>query len=85
MGENELESFILSKNGTMDARFVLGKKMCEGTDPRVQHNESKGVNWLKEAIKADHFGAIEYKTYHDIRFDRKPDLDKITSSLETII
>ena len=85
MGEKELEAFILSKNGTNDARFILGKKMCEGTDPNVQHNENKGLNWLKDAIKAGHFGAMEYKTYYDIRFDRKPNLDKITSSLQTII
>jgi len=35
------------------------------------------LNWLKEATKAGHLGAIEFKTYWDIRFERKPELEKI--------
>lgn len=30
------------------------------------------MNWLKEAIKNNHLGALEYKTYYDIRFDKSP-------------
>jgi len=85
MGEKELEAFILSPKGTNDARFVLGRLMVEGTSPKVSQNENKGLNWLKEASKAGHMGAIEYKTFHDIRFDRKPNLEKITANLEQII
>jgi hypothetical protein len=74
MGEKELESFILSKIADSnkakqkkdiivrkdDARFILGKKMCEGTDPNCQLNENKGLNYIKDAIKAGHYGAMEY-------------------------
>jgi TPR repeat protein len=83
--EKELEAYILSRKGCNDARFVLGKLMIEGSSSKVKQNENKGLNWLKEAAKAGHIGAIEYKTYHDIRFDRKPNVEKITGNLNTII
>ena len=60
----------MSKDGTDDARFVLGRLMIEGTSDVVQHNENKGLNWIKEACKKQHLPSIEYKTYWDIRFDR---------------
>ena len=47
----------MSPKGNNDARFVLGKMMCEGNHPNVSHNENKGLNWLKEASKAGHYGA----------------------------
>jgi len=28
--------------------------MIEGTSDKVQHNENKGLNWLKEAVKKGH-------------------------------
>ena len=71
----------MSKDGTNDARFVLGRLMVEGTSDKVKRNENKGLNWLKEAAKDGHMGAIEYKTYWDIRFERKPDITKITANL----
>ena len=40
--EAELEAFILSKNGTPEARYVLGKLMIEGTSKGVPKNENKG-------------------------------------------
>ena len=40
---------------------------------------------MKDACKNDHIGAIEYKTYWDIRFDRSPKLQKIKESLERVI
>ena len=83
MDEKELETFILSPKGknNQDARYVLGKYMVEGSNPKIQHNWNKGLNWLKEAAKAGHLGAIEYKTYHDIRFDRKPNIEKLMENL----
>lgn len=72
----------MSKQGGDDARYVLAKLMIEGTSDKVQHNENKGLNWLKEAVKRGHIPSIEYKTYWDIRFDRRPNLEKIKSSLE---
>jgi TPR repeat protein len=87
MTENELEGVILGPKGRNndDARFVLGRLMVDGTSSKVPQNENKGLNWLKESSKAGHLGSIEYKTYHDIRFDRKPNIEKITASLNTII
>lgn len=41
----------MSKDGTDDARYVLGKLMIEGTSDKVEHNENKGLNWMKEACK----------------------------------
>ena len=41
MSEADLEAFILSKNGTDDARYVLGKLMLEGTSDLVPKNENK--------------------------------------------
>lgn len=56
MTEAELESYILSSKGKKgnNARFILGKMMMEGTNPSVSHNEVKGLNWLKEPLKAGH-------------------------------
>ena len=48
-------------------------------------NENKGLNYLKEALKAGNIDALEYKTYWDIRFDRTPQLDKIIENLEKVI
>lgn len=86
MSEKELEGIILGKEKNMDdARYILGKLMIEGTSETVPQNENKGLNWLKEASKNGHLGALEYKTYWDIRFDRSPKLQKIMESLEKII
>lgn len=85
MSEKELESFIMSKEGTDEARMVLGRMLIEGNSAKVPRNENKGLNWLKEAGKAGNIDAIEYKTYWDIRFDRKPNIEKITSNLEKVI
>jgi TPR repeat protein len=59
--------------------------MIEGTSDKVQHNENKGLNWLKEAVKKGHILSIEYKTYWDIRFERRPNLEKIKENLERVI
>jgi TPR repeat protein len=59
--------------------------MVEGSSDKVPHNENKGLNWLKEAAKKGSQEAAEYKTYWDIRFDRAPNLQKITANLNKII
>ena len=69
MSEAELENIIATTNSD-DARCVLGILLIEGTSDKVKKNEKKGVNWIKEAIKNGHLGALEYKTYYDIRFDK---------------
>lgn len=84
MSENELETLIM-KNRNEDARFVLGKLMIEGTSDKVPQNENKGLSWLKEAAKKNHLGALEYKTYWDIRFDKAPQLKDILANLEKIV
>lgn len=45
----------------------------------------KGLNFLKDAVKAGNIPALEYKTYWDIRFDKQPKLDKIVANLTKII
>lgn len=84
MSEAELEQLIIEKNSN-DARFVLGKALMDGNNDKIKKNEKKGVNWIKEAIKNGHIGALEYKTYHEIRFDKQPKLNKILKNLETIV
>ena len=69
MTEAELEALILQGNSN-EARFILGRLLLEGLSDSVVKNEKKGINWLKEAIKNGHMGALEYKTYYDIRFDK---------------
>jgi len=57
--------------------------MFEGYYPdRVPHNSQKGINWVKTAAKNGNIDAIEFKTYHDIRFDKNPNLKKIMKGLE---
>jgi TPR repeat protein len=85
MTEAELENFILSKNGTAEARYVLGKLMIEGTSSKVPKNENKGLNWLKDSLKLGNIEALEYKTYWEIRFDRAPQLDRIVENLEKVV
>ena len=84
LSENELENLILN-NRNDDARFVLGKLMIEGTSEKIPFNENKGLTWLKEAVKRNHLGALEYKTYWDIRFDKSPQLKDIMANLEKVV
>ena len=85
MTEAELEGLILGKDSNNDARYVLGKLMIEGWSDKIKPNENKGLNWMKEAAKKGSQAAMEYKTYWDIRFDRSPNLTKITDNLNKII
>lgn len=39
---------------------------------------------MKTAAKNGHLQALEYKTYWDIRFDKQPNLEKITKALEKV-
>ena len=75
----------MGRGGNDDARYVLGRLMLEGVSEKVPENENKGLNWLREAVKRNHMGTLEYKTYWDIRFDKAPKLDKIVSNLEKVI
>ena len=80
MTEAELESISSS-----DARYVLGMLMLEGTSDKIAKNTLKGLNWLKDSIKANNLNAIEYKAYYDIRYDSQPKLDKIQGALEQVV
>jgi hypothetical protein len=84
MTEAELEQIIIDKNSN-EARYVLGRLLMDGSSDKIKKNETKGINWIKEAIKNGHIGALEYKTYHEIRFDKQPKLNKILKNLETIV
>jgi phage tail tape-measure protein len=42
----------------------------EGTNDKIKKNVTKGVNWIKEAVKNGNLDALEYKVYYDIRFDK---------------
>lgn len=84
MSEAELEQIIADKNSN-EARYVLGRLLMEGTNDKIKKNEKKGINWIKEAINNGHMGALEYKTYYEIRFDKQPKLNKILKNLETIV
>lgn len=62
---------------------MLGKNLIEGSFPdKVPRNETKGINWIKEAVKNGHLPALEYKTYFDIRFEKHPSIEKIIKGLE---
>lgn len=76
MSEAELENIISTDNNDY-ARYVLGRLNIEGTSDKIPKNIKKGQNWLKEAVKHDHLGAIEYQTYYDIRFNKQPNVKKI--------
>lgn len=85
MTEQELEGLIMGKESSDNARFILGKLLIEGSSDKIAKNESKGLNWLKEAVKKNHMDALEYKTYWEIRFSRQPQLAKIKEALEKVI
>lgn len=82
--EAELEAEITAQNSD-DARLVLGRLNLEGVSDKVKKNEKKGINWIKEAAKNGHIGAIEYKVYHDVRFDKQPNMKKLLENLEKVI
>ena len=86
MKEAELEAVIANEPALADdARYTLGKLQIEGTFPEaVPRNEKKGLNWIKEAVKNGHLPAIEFKTYHEIRFDKQPNIKKIEGNLEKV-
>ena len=86
--EAELEALIAKEASSAlgnDARFVLGRHMIEGNFPdRIAANQTKGLNYIKTAEKNGHLPALEYKTFYDIRFEKRPDLEKIIKGLETV-
>ena len=85
MTEQELEAIILKKESQQhEARFILGKNMIEGLG-QIQKNENKGLNWLKESVKAGNIDALEYKQYWDIRFGKAPSIEDIQKNLEKVI
>ena len=84
MTEAELEAIIVDHNSD-DARLVLGRLQLEGTSVKIKKNEKKGINWVKEAAKNGHLGAVEYKSYYEIRYDRQPNLKKLFKNLETVV
>lgn len=68
-----------------EARLVLGRLLIEGTSDKIPKNEKKGVNWVKEAAKNNHLGALEYRTYYEIRYDKQPNMKKLLANLETVV
>ena len=64
---------------------MLGRLHLEGVSDKVSKNQKKGINWIKEAAKNGHMGALEYKIYYEIRFDRQPNMKKLFANLETVI
>ena len=78
MTEAELEAIIANEPAKAnDARYILGRLLIEGSNPEIAKNDTKGINWVKTAAKNGHIISLEYKTYHDIRFARHPNVDKI--------
>ena len=86
LNEAELEAVILNAGSNADeARLALGRLLIEGTSSKISKNEKKGYNWVKEAAKNNHMGAIEYRTYYEIRYDKQPNMKKLLKNLETVI
>ena len=71
-------------NNANDARLVLGRQLIEGTG-KFPKNVKKGFNWIKEAGKNGHIGALEYRVYHEIRFDKQPNMKKLQENLQTVV
>ena len=65
--------------------MVLGRLLIEGVSSKIKKNAKKGVNWIKDAAKNGHMGALEYKIYNEIRFDKQPNMKKLFDNLETVI
>jgi|LauGreDrversion4_2_1035121.scaffolds.fasta_scaffold134584_1 hypothetical protein len=86
LNEAELEAVITANNANAnDARLVLGRLLIEGTSDKIQKNEKKGFNWVKEASKNNHLGALEYRTYYEIRYDKQPNMKKLLERLQTVV
>jgi hypothetical protein len=69
-----------------NAKYVLGVKSLEGTDPeKVAKNDKKGLTWLREAAGDDHTDSQEYLAYYDIRFEDVPNIRRIMGYLESVI
>jgi len=84
--EAELEACITANGpNANDARLVLGRQLIEGTSAKFVKNTKKGFNWIKEAGKNGHLGALEYRIYHEIRFDKQPNMKKLQDRLELVI
>ena len=84
LSEAELEHLISSTNSD-DARLVLGRLHLEGVSDKVSKNEKKGLSWIKEAAKNGHLGALEYKIYWEVRFERQPNMEKLFKNLELVV
>ena len=85
MSEQDLEAIIFKKEDQQhEARYILAKNMIEGLG-KVEKNENKGLNWLRESVKAGSIEALEYKQYYDIRFGKSPNIEDIQANLEKVI
>ena len=67
------------------AQYALGVLSIEGTSQKVAKNKTKGVNYLREAAKAGHIDSKEYLAFYDIKFEKVPNLKRITSYLEDVV
>jgi TPR repeat protein len=83
--EGELEATITANGANAnDARLVLGRQYIEGTG-KFPKNVKKGFNWVKEAGKNGHIGALEYRVYYEIRFDKQPNMKKLQDNLQKVV
>ena len=83
--EAELEATIAANGqNANDARLVLGRQLIEGTG-KFPKNVKKGFNWVKEAGKNGHIGALEYRVYYEIRYDKQPNMKKLQENLLTVV
>ena len=83
--EGELEATITANGqNANDARLVLGRQLIEGTG-KFPKNAKKGFNWVKEAGKNGHIGALEFRVYYEIRYDKQPNMKKLQENLHTVV
>ena len=85
MTEADLEKVVEDEKSN-NAKYVLGIKAVEGFDTeKVKKNETRGINWLREAASNDHIDSQEYLAYYDIRFEKVPNIKRIMAYLESVI
>ena len=51
--------------------------MVEGSNPSVKRDPKHGLDLLEEAMAHGSIEALEFRTYHEVRFANDPDMGRL--------
>lgn len=81
--ETELEELITAESSD-DIKYILGRHLVDGHSDKIPKNESKGLNWIREAANNSHYLSQEFVCYHEVKFEKTPNIKRILTYLANV-